>query len=222
MIANAGAVIAGITSSLVTTERPTRNISRWCGALPPILAAISGAMVLNTGVGEFADQLTLISMISPRVGKTASIKSGNSRAMVAVRGHHAPSMSPPRSADSDTRTGLAVRRDSRGDVMRSASSAWNSWEGSFGISQTESPQALLTLLATRTRKMSVASDNIKVRGVRGMEMTEGQRLTVARRLFGDWTGVTNPDLLATLWGNLSPDDRDIWLKRADEADGGQQ
>jgi len=70
--------------------------------------------------------------------------------------------------------------------------------------------------------MSVASDNIKVRGVRGMEMTEGQRLTVARRLFGDWTGVTNPDLLAALWGNLSPNDRDIWLKRADEADRGQQ
>ncbi len=55
-----------------------------------------------------------------------------------------------------------------------------------------------------------------------MEMTEGQRLTVARRLFGDWTGVTNPDLLAALWGNLSPNDRDIWLKRADEADRGQQ
>lgn len=76
MIANAGAVIAGITSSLVTTERPTRNIGRWCGALPPILAAISGAMVLNTGVGEFADQLSDIDDLAEG-GENRLDQSGN-------------------------------------------------------------------------------------------------------------------------------------------------
>lgn len=47
-------------------------------------------------------------------------------------------------------------------------------------------------------------------------MTEGQRLNVARQLFAQWTGVTNPDLLAALWGNLAPEEREVWLTRAAE------
>lgn len=45
-------------------------------------------------------------------------------------------------------------------------------------------------------------------------MTEGQRLTLARKLFGEWTGVTHPELLAALWKNLSGGDRELWLQRA--------
>lgn len=38
----------------------------------------------------------------------------------------------------------------------------------------------------------------------------------ARKLFIDWTGVTNPDLQAVLWGNLNADDRGYWMNLADK------
>jgi hypothetical protein len=66
--------------------------------------------------------------------------------------------------------------------------------------------------------MSVASDNIKVQGV--MEMAKQpidvQRTFLARAVFGEWTGVTNPELLQALWKNLSPEDRQVWLDRIDD------
>lgn len=40
--------------------------------------------------------------------------------------------------------------------------------------------------------------------------------TAARRLFAEWTGVTNPELLAALWNNLNDADRRFWLDRAGE------
>lgn len=52
-------------------------------------------------------------------------------------------------------------------------------------------------------------------------MTEGKRVWAARRLFGEWTGVTNLELLGALWNNLEPDDREVWLRRADEQAGDQ-
>ncbi len=45
-------------------------------------------------------------------------------------------------------------------------------------------------------------------------MTEITRLAVARRMFANWTGVTNPELLAALWSNLSAGDRAVWIERA--------
>ena len=47
-------------------------------------------------------------------------------------------------------------------------------------------------------------------------MTDIERLNAARRLFGTWTGVTDPELLAALWNNLCAGDRALWLKRAGE------
>lgn len=47
-------------------------------------------------------------------------------------------------------------------------------------------------------------------------MTDIERLNAARRLFGKWTGVTNPELLAALWNNLCAGDRALWVKRAGE------
>jgi hypothetical protein len=111
MSARADDVIDGITRSLVSAGRPVRNMRRCCGFGPAIFAATFGAIVLKMGVGEFADQLTSISTISPSAGCRASMRSGSSRAIEELRGHHAPSMSLPLSAFSETRTGLAVRRD---------------------------------------------------------------------------------------------------------------
>ena len=45
-----------------------------------------------------------------------------------------------------------------------------------------------------------------------------QRLQKARTLFIAWTGVTNPDLAAALWHNLSAHDRQHWLDLAAEGD----
>lgn len=36
----------------------------------------------------------------------------------------------------------------------------------------------------------------------------------ARKLFAQWTGVTNPELLAALWNNLNSGDRRFWIQRA--------
>lgn len=47
-------------------------------------------------------------------------------------------------------------------------------------------------------------------------MTDPQRVFLARKIFGEWTGVTHPELLAALWNNLSREDRHVWLERADE------
>jgi len=41
-----------------------------------------------------------------------------------------------------------------------------------------------------------------------------RRYEVARKLFGAWTGVTNPELLAALWKNLNTADLNHWLQRA--------
>lgn len=45
--------------------------------------------------------------------------------------------------------------------------------------------------------------------------TTMQRVATARRLFGTWARVTNPELLAALWNNLSATDRALWLDLAD-------
>lgn len=43
------------------------------------------------------------------------------------------------------------------------------------------------------------------------------RLNLARKLFLEWTGVTDhPDLQAALWANLSPVDRQHWIALADK------
>ena len=38
----------------------------------------------------------------------------------------------------------------------------------------------------------------------------------ARRLFDEWTGVTNPEIRSALWHNLSAEDRSHWCDRAEE------
>lgn len=43
-----------------------------------------------------------------------------------------------------------------------------------------------------------------------------QRMFLARSLFGEWTEVTNPELLAALWKNLNAEDRQLWLQRIDD------
>lgn len=46
---------------------------------------------------------------------------------------------------------------------------------------------------------------------------DGRRWYVARDMFRDFVGVTtHPDLLAAMWGNLSREDKQYWLDRADE------
>ena len=48
------------------------------------------------------------------------------------------------------------------------------------------------------------------------EPIDVQRTFLARSLFGEWTGVTNPELLQALWNNLSTEDRQVWLDRIDD------
>lgn len=45
---------------------------------------------------------------------------------------------------------------------------------------------------------------------------DARRYSIARGLFRDWVGVTtHPDLLAAMWGSLSAEDKEFWLKKAD-------
>lgn len=48
-------------------------------------------------------------------------------------------------------------------------------------------------------------------------MADPRRVWMARKLFREWTGVTNPELLAAVWNNLNREDRQVWLERADAA-----
>lgn len=43
-----------------------------------------------------------------------------------------------------------------------------------------------------------------------------KRYDLARRLFRDWVGATDPEILAVTWGNLSPADRHHWIALADK------
>lgn len=57
-----------------------------------------------------------------------------------------------------------------------------------------------------------------MRSQEGVTMTEMERRrrNLARRLFAEWHGLTNPELVGAMWNNLSPDDRAVWLQRAGE------
>lgn len=49
------------------------------------------------------------------------------------------------------------------------------------------------------------------------QLTDAQRVFLARKLFCEWTGVTtHPELLQALWLNLSKEDRQVWLQRIDD------
>ena len=72
------------------------------------------ALVLSCGVGELTVQLMSMPRTSPRVGCSASIRLGSSRAIAAVRGHQAPSISEPSRDASTRRTGRASRRSGHG------------------------------------------------------------------------------------------------------------
>ncbi len=43
-----------------------------------------------------------------------------------------------------------------------------------------------------------------------------KRLQRGREKFNEWVGADHPDILATLWHNLSHDDRHYWLMLADD------
>lgn len=42
------------------------------------------------------------------------------------------------------------------------------------------------------------------------------RVDRARKLFNEWVGATNPDILASVWYNLNQEDRHHWLALADQ------
>ena len=73
-----------------------------------------------SGAASVADQLILMSMISPRGRCKASISSGSSPATEAECGHHAPSMSLPSVPARAIRTGRAHRRAPVRPFTRSA------------------------------------------------------------------------------------------------------
>ena len=64
----------------------------------------------RSGAASVGDQLILMSTISPRGRCKAPISCGSSAATEAECGHHAPSMSPPRTRAKVIRTGRAQRR----------------------------------------------------------------------------------------------------------------
>ncbi len=43
-----------------------------------------------------------------------------------------------------------------------------------------------------------------------------KRLTLGRKMFNKYVGATNPEILGTVWHNLSRDDRHYWVMLADK------
>ena len=43
-----------------------------------------------------------------------------------------------------------------------------------------------------------------------------KRLNLGRKLFNEYVGATNPEILAAVWHNLSQDDRHYWVMLADK------
>ena len=91
-----------LTSGPITvandTLRPLIVITCGCLAFPPY-ESIFGGLCDD-------DQLTPTSVISPKRVPRTAMSSGSSRAIRAVRGHHAPSISCPSRDARVTRTGL--------------------------------------------------------------------------------------------------------------------
>src|SRR5271163_1831405 len=111
MTASALGVLHGTTRRFAEARLPVTIIRRWWPIIlpesSPVFARLSPS---RTGEPSNDDQLTLIAMISPNRVDRASISSGSSRAIEAVRGHHAPSRDVPNSSANASRTGLAKRR----------------------------------------------------------------------------------------------------------------
>ena len=72
----------------------------------------------RSGTPSKGDQLRPISTTWPNRSRRASIRSGSSRAIDAVWGHHAPSIPSPRQDAKVYRTGLLKRRPCRSSVIR--------------------------------------------------------------------------------------------------------
>ena len=95
-------VAYGMISRLTRASSPLTVITCW--------GLCSHPGQLKSGGRCSGGQLTLIEVISPSNGVRAATRLGNSMVMRSTRGHHAPSMSPPNSCATESRTGLAERR----------------------------------------------------------------------------------------------------------------
>lgn len=47
-------------------------------------------------------------------------------------------------------------------------------------------------------------------------LSDIQRVYLARKLFQQAEKLTNPEVVAALWNNLSKEDRQLWLDRVDQ------
>lgn len=47
-------------------------------------------------------------------------------------------------------------------------------------------------------------------------LSDIQRVHLARKLFQQAERLTNPEVIAAFWNNLSPEDRQLWLDRVDQ------
>ena len=90
---------------------------------------------LKSGGRWSGGQLTLMEVMSPRMGVRTATRWGNSLVMRSARGHHAPSMSRPRSRASVSRMGIVEPPPPNGRVIAgiavgtrcSRPSRWRDW-----------------------------------------------------------------------------------------------
>ena len=99
-----------MTRSVTWPRVPLITIRRWRRARQRGIDRASEPIESRSGMASVADQLILMSTISPRGRCKAPISSGSSPDTEAECGHHAPSMSPPRTRAKLIRTGRAHRR----------------------------------------------------------------------------------------------------------------
>lgn len=148
--ARAVLVPCGTIRRVARPLRPLIVITCWCLASQP-KASIFGGPCDD-------DQLSPTSMISPKRVPRTERSSGSSRAICAVRGHHAPSMSRPSRDARVSRTGLTGRRCAAALIITAPSWPERTLRCSPGVPLPSSQRLLTDSFGTQWNKQVTLCD----------------------------------------------------------------